>query len=459
MTGALVLTATQWRELRSHLASSESREQFAVLLVGQRRAGDRITLYCHRVIPYAADGELLDNSRGIELTPQGIVTMFNAATRAGTGLVEVHSHPGADKSVSFSWMDEAGHADIVDYAFSSLASRTVYGSVVAGRCSMAGQIWLRHGPKPVRIDTFLRADDGHNPFGDTQAQHRDYSEKRYTRQLSVIGPRGQQRMNEVSVGIVGLGGTGSIVARTLAYEGVRSFVLVDHDTVAASNLNRLDGGTPWDARLRRKKVRVARREIHRIAPDARVTAVPLSLYTTRAIEELTNVDVLIGCTDNDGTRLCLNEISAAYLKPYIDLGSGIFADNGKVTEAGGRVTVVIPGEGCLLCANAVDVRTGGHELAEPGLREFAIEQGYVSGDTVPSPAVMSLNQTVASIAVTEFKALVAGLRQPIRQAFYDLLGGKVSPCRFSASDHCIVCHDYVGKADSVGIATRYASGH
>jgi len=447
------MTSAQLTELRSHLASPG--EQFAVLLVGHRRRGRRLTLYCHQVIPYAADGRVLSNRSGIQLSPQGIVMMLNAAARAGTGLVEVHSHPGSDRSVSFSPVDEAGFPDIVEHVFYSLGNGVVYGSVVAGRRSMAGQVWLAPDLPPVPIGAFLEADGVEYLFSGSDGEQWSYDEERYTRQLPVLGSQGQQKMSKVSVGIVGLGGTGSIVARTLAYEGVRSFVLVDHDTVATSNLNRLDGATRWDARLRRRKVKVARREIKRIAPDSRVRVIPHSLYTERAIEELIEVDVLFGCTDNDGTRVCLNEISAAYLKPYIDMGSAIIAENGKVSEAGGRVTVVLPGEGCLLCAHAVDRRVAGHELARPQLQTFAVERGYVIGDTVPSPAVMSLNQVVAALAVTEFKALVAGLRKPVRQTLYYLLEGKTEPCAFSVRGHCLVCKDFVGKADSRRIAARY----
>jgi len=232
---------------------------------------------------------------------------------------------------------------------------------------------------------------------------------------------------------------------------------VNPDRVELSNLNRLDGGRPWDARLRRKKVKVLRREIKRIAPGSKVTALAKSLLTKEALNALTRVDVLFGCTDNDGTRLCLNELSAGYLKPYIDMGSGIDAPGGSIKEAGGRVTVVLPGAGCLLDAKCVDVSQAGYELAGPTMQEFARQQGYVTRAHVHAPSVMSLNQTVASLAVTEFKALVTGMRPPFRLLHYDLLKEMLRPVTFQTGGSCVVCHNCLGKGDLLGIVKRYAA--
>lgn len=69
---------------------------------------------------------------------------------------------------------------------------------------------------------------------------------------------------------------------------------------------------------------------------------------------------------------------------------------------------------------------------------------------------MSLNQAVAALAVTEFKALVTGLREPVRQILYDLLTAKVMPGVFSTGKGCVVCQQYVGLGDLLEIERRYA---
>ncbi len=65
-------------------------------------------------------------------------------------------------------------------------------------------------------------------------------EERYARQtmLPEIGERGQRRLSEASVLIVGIGGLGSAAALYLTGAGVGRIGLADADTVSKSNLQR-----------------------------------------------------------------------------------------------------------------------------------------------------------------------------------------------------------------------------
>lgn len=67
---------------------------------------------------------------------------------------------------------------------------------------------------------------------------------RYDRQVRAFGPEGQAVLERMSVAIVGLGGTGSIVAQQLAHLGGGRLLLIDHDEFDMSNLNRLQGAMP-----------------------------------------------------------------------------------------------------------------------------------------------------------------------------------------------------------------------
>ena len=93
-------------------------------------------------------------------------------------------------------------------------------------------------------------------------------EERFARHMAFFGADGQRRISASRVAIVGLGGLGSHLAQQLAYLGVGSYVLIDADTVATSNLNRLIGATAADTGS--GKVDLAARMISGIQPGAEV---------------------------------------------------------------------------------------------------------------------------------------------------------------------------------------------
>ena len=77
---------------------------------------------------------------------------------------------------------------------------------------------------------------------------------RYSRHILLpeIDIEGQNRLINSSVLLIGLGGLGSPVSMYLAASGVGRLVLVDHDEVALSNLQRQIVHSSGD--LKRKKV-------------------------------------------------------------------------------------------------------------------------------------------------------------------------------------------------------------
>jgi molybdopterin/thiamine biosynthesis adenylyltransferase len=78
-------------------------------------------------------------------------------------------------------------------------------------------------------------------------------------------------LRKLRVAVVGLGGTGSVVARLLAGAGVERLYCIDGDIIATHDAPRLwyySAGTEGQG-----KATVARREILRAFPDLRVKAI------------------------------------------------------------------------------------------------------------------------------------------------------------------------------------------
>ncbi|MCG2714293.1 MAG: ThiF family adenylyltransferase [Candidatus Omnitrophica bacterium] len=278
------------------------------------------------------------------------------------------------------------------------------------------------------------------------------SQEQFSRQILAFGIEGQKAIMNTKVGIVGLGGMGSCVVQMLSYLGTQEFVLVDDDRVEESNLNRLVGAVREDIVNKTLKVEVAQRVIRSINPKANITMLG-NLRSEEVLERLAIFpDVIFGCVDNDSTRMILTDLAAAYRKILIDCATEIEPDGDKVKNFGGRVVIARPGDFCLWCANQIDARVAKEELETDREKSFRQHHGYGLGALIVAPAVISLNMTIAGLAVTEFLMLITGIREPERKLTYKgMTRGKVVPSNDFKKPGCFVCESLVGKADKVDL--------
>jgi ThiF family protein len=268
---------------------------------------------------------------------------------------------------------------------------------------------------------------------------------RFDRNIKLFGLEGQEKLEATHVVIAGVGGLGSHVTQQLAYLGVRRFTMIDPDAVDITNLNRLVGATPEDAEFRRPKVLVARRTVLAIRPDAAVETIDEPIGSAKVDAALASADVLIGCLDDDAPRLVLTEVSSRLAIPYIDSASDAGEDSGFVWY-GGRIVVSHGGRGCLSCCGELDQRALAVAAMSPEQR--AADQAIYGVDRsllgAAGPSVVSVNGVVASLAVTEFLALVTGLREPVGRLTYYGHRGIVTSAEACDTSNCYYCSTLYG---------------
>ncbi len=243
-------------------------------------------------------------------------------------------------------------------------------------------------------------------------------EARYSRNIALFGADGQRKIAETKVVIVGLGGLGSHLAQQLAYLGVLDYGLADYDIVTKSSLNRLIGAVETDVAAHSPKVIVAKRLIKTIQPTADVRVVEGKVDADGVVELVARADVIFGCLDRDLPRLQLTELCARHAKPYFDLASDTDREGGDAWY-GGRV-IFCDGTRCLSCLNLLDQDQMARdsmslEQRAADARIYGIDRDALE-DT--GPAVVSINGVVASLAATEFMALVTGVREPVANLVY-----------------------------------------
>ncbi|HTT08781.1 MAG TPA: molybdopterin-synthase adenylyltransferase MoeB [Gammaproteobacteria bacterium] len=165
---------------------------------------------------------------------------------------------------------------------------------------------------------------------------------RYSRHLLLpnIDIAGQEKLLDARVLIIGLGGLGSPVAMYLAAAGVGTLVLVDHDTVELSNLQRQIVHAMPD--LKRPKVESARDRLLALNPEVRILTLARRLDGQELFNEVDQADVTVDCTDNFASRFAANAACVRARKPLV---------YGAAIRFEGQVAVFHPAAGgpCYRC--------------------------------------------------------------------------------------------------------------
>ena len=269
-----------------------------------------------------------------------------------------------------------------------------------------------------------------------------YIDQRFTRQESLFGRVGQERIEATSVAIVGLGGNGTQIAQNLVHLGTRKFILVEPGELKNSSKNRYIGHRHDDPVPGTAKLSVAERMIRAVSPEAELTLVKYPLESEQAQAAISNADVVFGCLDDDGPRFLLNELCAANRKRLIDVATEIIPGSEREPlRYGGRIFIVWERPGCLACCDQLDMNEVGLYLASPEERKnrediYGLRRQNPDGS---GPSVVTLNGVVSSIAATEFMAGVTGLRLPVRLSVYRADLGRVTTSMDMPAKHCFTC--------------------
>ena len=167
-----------------------------------------------------------------------------------------------------------------------------------------------------------------------------YQVERYSRHIIMpqVGSKGQRKLMDSKVLIVGAGGLGSPISIYLALAGVGTIGIVDFDVVDLSNLQRQILHQNHD--VGRRKVASAEETLKAYNPEVEVIAHEEPLTSENAMGIIAGYDIVINGADNFPARYLVND--AAYLndKPLVD---------GSILLFDGQATVFLPGQGCYRC--------------------------------------------------------------------------------------------------------------
>ncbi|MCH6566885.1 MAG: molybdopterin-synthase adenylyltransferase MoeB [Nitrospinae bacterium] len=169
----------------------------------------------------------------------------------------------------------------------------------------------------------------------------DTEMERYSRQIRIpeVGIKGQIKLLDSKVLLIGAGGLGCPSAIYLAAAGVGTIGIVDNDVVDLSNLQRQilhhtsSLGTP--------KTESAKAALHAINPSIEVNTYQEKLSSANVMEIIEPYDIIVDGSDNFPTRYLINDACVWTGKPNV---------HGSVFRFEGQVTLFNPYQGpCYRC--------------------------------------------------------------------------------------------------------------
>lgn len=156
--------------------------------------------------------------------------------------------------------------------------------------------------------------------------------KRYSRHLIMpeVGMKGQKKLKEGSVLMIGAGGLGAPLGLYLAAAGVGRMGIVDFDTVDFSNLQRQVIYSTED--VGKSKADTSKEKLLKMNPHIDITTYNTPFTSANAMEIAKDYDIIIDGTDNFPTRYLVNDLSVLTGKKNV-FGS-VFRFDGQVTVFG-----------------------------------------------------------------------------------------------------------------------------
>ncbi len=407
MTVSIVLPQTMAEELQS--VAKLPKETAGVMLAGIAQAPNGDLKLLGRQMRWVEESAYSRReSDGLTIRSEGYVHALAEAETLGAACIWVHTHPGEGSSPRPSEHDRIVDHEIADL-FRLRSSSPYYGALIfsprSSELAFTGHL-QREGGKAAQIERLwavgerwrlIRAFDSALPKLSAI----------FDRNVRAFGPAVQDTLGDLRMGIVGCGGTGSSVGEQLIRLGVRHLTLVDPDELSETNLTRVYGSAKSD--VGDPKVQVLARHLARIAPELRCETVQSMLTLESAARCLIGCDVVFGCTDDNAGRLVLSRLATYLLTPVIDCGVLLSSDAaGQLTGIDGRVTILSPGQGCLVCRGRIDLARAGAELLTPDERVRREDEGYAPALTRTEPAVVAFTTLVGATAVSELLERLTG---------------------------------------------------
>lgn len=136
---------------------------------------------------------------------------------------------------------------------------------------------------------------------------------RYTSQIAFLGKKAHEHLSKSTVAVIGLGALGSVAAELLARAGIGTIILIDHDIVELSNLQRQALYDEKD--ISKLKAEAASAKLKKI--NSSIEIIPQAQHIDETTIKTITAGLILDCTDNLETRFIINKYCHAKRIPWV----------------------------------------------------------------------------------------------------------------------------------------------
>ena len=246
----------------------------------------------------------------------------------------------------------------------------------------------------------------------------DFTEEqlqRYSRHIILpeVGGKGQKKISNAKVFIIGAGGLGCPVGYYLSAAGVGTIALIDNDNVELSNLQRQIAHSMKT--LGMNKADSVKKTFEALNSDVNVIAIKDRINNKNILDLIKNYDIIVDGSDNFPTRYLINDACVMLKKPLV---------SGAILRFEGQVTTILPGEGpCYRCLF--------EDPPPPGLVPSCQEAGVLG----------VLPGVIGALQATEVLKLILGKGKPLigQLLIYDALETNFRKVKIPKNPDCAIC--------------------
>lgn len=266
--------------------------------------------------------------------------------------------------------------------------------------------WIRQGYPVEKRET---------PFNITIGEDNDFFYRRYERHLQIpqIGERGQKKLLNSKILVIGAGGLGCPALLYLTAAGVGNLGIIDNDVVDESNLQRQI--IHLSTFIGRPKIESAYFTLKSLNPYINIKTHYQQLNKDNIIDIFKQYDIVIDGSDNFPTRYLVNDACVFLKKTYIH--GSIFRFEGQVS------TFSPPKTACYRCVYPVppsrDLTTNCQDVGVLGVL----------------PGLIGILQATEAIKV------IVGIGKPLynQLLYYCALDNTFKTIKINKNKKCVVC--------------------